>query len=404
MSTLSVTKSVGDRNVYILALTLVVVTLGVGMIIPILPFYMERLGAGGMELGLLTASYALMRLIFGPFWGSFSDRVGRKPVLLIGIFGYAVTMFWFGLATQLWMMFAARILSGILSAATSPTIMAYIGDCMPEDERSSGMGKLGAAMGLGTIGGPAVGGLLAEFSLSTPFFFAGGLALLSMVLIALFVPESLPASQRQSVRDGKGVDLHSWWQAVVGPLGPVLLVTLIATTGLMIFSGIFGFYALARYQADPQVVGWILMSMGLVSALAQGLLAGRLSKRFGEGALVIATLFATSLIFGLMVLAETLPLAFFTIALFGLFSALQFPALSALASRRADVPQGMAMGLSNAALSLGRIFGPLAGGVLFDVNINLPYLVGAGIMLGGALTGLVLLKFDDIPAPHTNTA
>jgi len=394
--TLFVTDSSASRNVYILGLTLIVVTLGVGMIVPILPFYMEQLGAGGMELGLLTASYALMRLIFGPLWGSFSDRVGRKPVLLVGIFGYAVTMFWFGLATELWMMFAARILSGILSAATSPTIMAYIGDCLPEEERSGGMGKLGAAMGLGTIGGPAVGGLLAEFSLSTPFFFAGSLALLSMILIALFVPESLPANQRQSAKENKGIDLRSWWRAMVGPLGPVLLVTLIATTGLMIFSGIFGYYALARYSAEPQQVGWILMVMGVVSALAQGLLAGKLSKRFGEVALIIATLFANSLIFGLMVLAETLPLALITIALFGLFTALQTPALSALASRRADVPQGMAMGLSNAATSLGRIFGPLAGGMLFDINIVFPYLAGAGVMFAGALAGFLLHNKADI--------
>ena len=135
------------RNLYILTFTLFVVMLGYGIVIPILPFYIESMDAGGTELGLLTASYAVMRLICGPIWGSLSDRMGRKPILLIGIFGYVITMIWFGLATQLWMLFAARILSGILSSATAPTTMAYIGDSTPEKERGGGMGLLGAAGG-----------------------------------------------------------------------------------------------------------------------------------------------------------------------------------------------------------------------------------------------------------------
>jgi DHA1 family multidrug resistance protein-like MFS transporter len=152
-------KNSNRRNLFILSFTLVVVTLGFGVVIPIIPFYMESMGAGGTELGLLVASYAVMRLIFAPLWGSLSDRVGRKPILMIGILGYGITMTLFGLATELWMMFAARILSGVLSSATSPTTMAYIGDSTSEEDRSGGMGIMGAAVGLGTIFGPALGGL-----------------------------------------------------------------------------------------------------------------------------------------------------------------------------------------------------------------------------------------------------
>jgi DHA1 family multidrug resistance protein-like MFS transporter len=139
------------RNLYILTYVPFAVMLGYGIIIPILPFYIESMGAGGTELGLLVASYAVMRLIFGPIWGSLSDRVGRKPILLVGILGYAVTMVWFGLATRLWMLFAARILSSVLSSATAPTTMAFIGDSTPEKERGSGMGLLGAAGGSGQL-------------------------------------------------------------------------------------------------------------------------------------------------------------------------------------------------------------------------------------------------------------
>ena len=184
-------ESNNRRSLYILAFALAVVTIGFGVVMPIIPFYMENLGAGGTELGLLVASYAVMRLIFGPVWGSLSDRVGRKPIMMIGVLGYGITMIGFGLATKLWMMFAARSLSGILSSATSPTTMAYIGDSTSERDRSAGMGVLGAAAGIGTIFGPALGGLLADFSLSTPFFFAAGMSLLSIILIAIFLPESL---------------------------------------------------------------------------------------------------------------------------------------------------------------------------------------------------------------------
>jgi DHA1 family multidrug resistance protein-like MFS transporter len=141
-------------------------------------------------------------LIFAPFWGSLSDRVGRKPILAIGILGYGITMTFFGLATELWMLFAARILSGVLSSATSPTTMAYIGDSTSEEDRSSGMGIMGAAVGLGTIFGPALGGLLGCNSLSIPFFIAGGMSILALGLIAIFLPESLPSESRQSSMKG----------------------------------------------------------------------------------------------------------------------------------------------------------------------------------------------------------
>ncbi|MGD8753131.1 MAG: MFS transporter, partial [Anaerolineales bacterium] len=186
-----------SKNVYILAFTLVVVMLGFGVVIPIMPFYIENMGAGGTELGLLVASYATMRLIFGPIWGSLSDRFGRKPILMIGILGYGIAMILFGLSTQLWMLFASRILSGILSSATSPTTMAYISDSTSEEGRGGGMGILGAAIGLGTILGPGLGGLLGGENLTLPFFIAGGMSFLTLVLIALLLPESLPPEARQ---------------------------------------------------------------------------------------------------------------------------------------------------------------------------------------------------------------
>jgi DHA1 family multidrug resistance protein-like MFS transporter len=381
------------RNLYILTFVLFVVMLGYGIIIPILPFYIEEMGAGGTELGLLVASYAVMRLICGPIWGSLSDRVGRKPVLLIGITGYAVTMVWFGLATQLWMLFAARILSGILSSATAPTTMAYIGDSTPENERGGGMGLLGAAGGIGTIFGPVAGGFLATESLSTPFFIAAGFSVLSLLLAARYLPESLPPEARQTNEKGeKIIDLKAWWQATNSPIGSLLILTFISTCGLMIFANVFGLYALDKFSFGTEDVGVMMMVLGLVSALAQGLLAGPFTKKLGDETVIKWCLLATALGFGLMLLADTYWTILLATAFFGLTVALQVPALTSLTSRRATVPQGIAMGLSNSFVSLGRIFGPLLGGFIYDINILLPYLSGAAIMVLGFFVSLIALR------------
>jgi len=389
--------STSKRNLYILTFVLFVVMLGYGIIIPILPFYIESMGAGGTELGLLVASYAVMRLFFGPIWGGLSDRFGRKPILLIGILGYAITMAWFGLATQLWMLFAARILSGVLSSATAPTTMAFIGDSTPEDERSGGMGLLGAAGGIGTIIGPVLGGFLAGDSLATPFFLAAGLSVLSLLLAIVFLPESLPAAARQTAQvKEKLIDLESWGRAIVSPIGNLLALTFISTCGLMIFANVFGLYALEKFNFGPEDVGVMMMVLGLVSALAQGLLAGPLTKKWGDEAVVKAGLFTTSIGYGLMLLADTYLTILIATAFFALSVALQIPALTSLTSRRATVPQGIAMGLSNSFVSLGRIVGPVLGGYVFDINILFPYLGGAVIMLTGFVVSLFTLKGEKV--------
>jgi DHA1 family multidrug resistance protein-like MFS transporter len=385
-----------------LTFVLFVVMLGYGIVIPILPFYVEEMGAGGTELGLLVASYAVMRLICGPIWGSLSDRVGRKPVLLVGILGYAVTMIWFGLATELWMLFAARILSGILSSATAPTSMAYIGDSTPEKERGGGMGLLGAAGGVGTILGPALGGLLAGNSLGLPFFIAAGLSLLSLLLAWLFLPESLPAEQRLAARSSapgsaaapaEGIlDVRLWLRTIRSPLGVLFGLTFVSTCGLMIFASVFGLYALERYGFGPQEVGVMMVVLGLVSAIGQGGLAGPLTRRWGDTAVIQGGLLATALGFGLMLLATGYITILLATAFFGLATALQIPALTSLTSRRATLSQGIVMGLSNSFVSLGRIFGPLLAGYIFDINILLPYLAGIVVMGAGFALSLAALK------------
>lgn len=378
------------KNVIILSFTLVVIMLGFGIVIPIFPFYIERLGAGGSELGLLAATYAVMRLVFGPVWGSISDRVGRKPILMVGVFGYAIAMVLFGLSTQLWMLFAARALSGILSSATAPTTMAYISDSTTEEERGKGMGFMGAAIGLGTILGPGLGGLLATESLSVPFFIAAGMSLVAVLFILLFLPESLPTEDRQQPEEKiKTLQVGELWQALFSPIGILLFMAFMVMYGTTTFYGVFGLYALEKFNYGPQQVGMILMVLGLVSAVAQGALTGPLTKRWGEATVIKIALFGSAIGFAIMLPANSLFTVMLTTGFFILASALLTPAVTSLTSRHATMKQGIAMGLANSFMSLGRIVGPIWAGFIFDVNINYPYLSGAVIMFLGFVVSLI---------------
>src|SRR5512147_1303228 len=185
-----------NRNIAILFFTLIVVMLGFGVIIPILPFLVEKFGGSGVAMGMLMAVFSLMQFIFSPFWGDLSDRYGRKPILLLGTLGNGLTMIGFGLSTNLWSLYLFRALGGILSSATLPTAMAFIGDSTEEHERGGGMGIVGAAMGVGMVLGPGIGGMMGGKSLQAPFFLSAALSLLAMTLIWFLLPESLPADKR----------------------------------------------------------------------------------------------------------------------------------------------------------------------------------------------------------------
>lgn len=372
------------RNVAILFFTMVVVMLGFGMVIPILPFYVESFGASGSTLGMLMATFSLMQFIFAPVWGNLSDRYGRKPILMIGVFGYTVAQLIFGLSTQLWMLFASRALAGILSSATLPTAMAYIGDSTSREERSGGMGLIGAAMGLGMVLGPGLAGWLASESLSAPFFLASGLSLCSLVLITLALPESLPSgSRRRKEMLGPRSQLSRMWRSLSGPVGFPLFLAFLFTFGLTNFEAIFGMYALERLGYGTQQVGTIMTVVGLASSIGQGLLTGPATGRWGEATVIKASLLGSSLGFAVMLMAGSFPTVLLTVGLFVFSNAMLTPSVSSLISKRSSGGQGEAMGLTNSFLSLGRVVGPTWAGFVFDLDSALPYLSGAVVMLIG---------------------
>jgi DHA1 family multidrug resistance protein-like MFS transporter len=271
-----------------------------------------------------------------------------------------------------------------------PTTMAYIGDSTSEEERGGGMGVLGAATGLGVVLGPAIGGLLGGESLSVPFFLTAGICLFTLVLVILFLPESLPTQARKSLVTSVNPPPQgsSLWQTLFGPLGVLLLMAFLVSFGLTNFQGIFGYYALKKFGFGTEEVGWILTIVGIVSAVTQGVLTGPLTKRWGEATIIKITLLASAITFGLLLVANNLMTVLLTTGLFTLPNALLRPAVISLTSKNASERQGAAMGLNNTFNSLGRVVGPLWAGFAFDLNYNFPYLSGALIMFVGFISSL----------------
>ena len=388
------------RSLMILSFTLVVVMLGFGLVIPIFPFFVEKMGAGGRELGLLVATSALLEFIFAPVWGGISDRIGRKPVLMIGVLGYGLSSLLFGLSTQLWMLFASRALSGVLSSATLVTSLAYAGDTTTVEDRGKGMGILGAAMALGVILGPGLGGWLAGDSLSRPFFIASALSLLSLLLIFLLLPESLPLEDRRTGGGKIGIiNFRELWQALSSPIGVLLLMVALFSFALTNFEAVFGLYALKKFSYGPEQVGTILMVIAVVSTVSKATLTGPATKRWGEPAVIKTSLLGGSVGFLALLLADSTITILLATAFFILSKSLLRPAALALISKRTPGGQGATMGLSNSFISLGRIAGPVWAGFAFDANMNYPYLSGSEIMFIGLLLAFVLIPPQLVEPP-----
>jgi len=381
-------KNTERRKIFVLSFAMVVVMLGFGMVIPIFPFYIENMGAGGSELGLLIATSAFLEFMFGPFWGSVSDRIGRRPVLSIGMVGYALSTFLFGISTQLWMLFASRALSGILSSATVTSALAYISDNTSEKERGGGMGKLGAAMALGLMLGPGVGGWLGGESLSLPFFVAAGMAVVSLMLIIILLPESLSEEKRASAGNLKTIQVKDLWSALSGPVGFSLFMVMLFSFALTNFESVFGLYALEKFGFGPGQVGAILTVIAVVSTIGKATLTGPTTKRWGEALVIKGSLLAGSIGFLVLLWADTYLTILLATAFFILSKTLLRPAAFALISKQTTVGQGAAMGLSNSFMSLGRIVGPIWAGFIFDINLNFPYLSGSVLMLVGFILSL----------------
>ncbi|MHA6252491.1 MFS transporter [Oceanobacillus sp. CAU 1775] len=356
----------------ILFMIMFLVMVGFGIIIPVLPFYAEDLGASPTELGLLMAVYSLMQFFFAPMWGRISDTYGRKPVILVGIFGLAVSFFLMAISTSVFMLFVARVIGGVLSAANMPTVMAYVADITSEEDRGKGMGIIGAATGLGFIFGPAIGGVFTNISLQAPFYIAGTLSLFTMILVMLVLQESLPYSEKKQATKQK----RSIKDAFAGPLASLYFLQFFITLSLAGLEATFAYFAAEKAGLDAVKLGYIFMIMGLSSAVVQGNM-GVLTKKFGEIRVIQAGITISAIGFMLILFTRDFLTAAIFLSIFGVGNGVIRPSVSSLLTKKSKAGYGTATGYLSSVDSLGRIIGPVLGGVLYSIAIGLPYIVGA---------------------------
>ncbi|MCX6125760.1 MAG: MFS transporter [Proteobacteria bacterium] len=368
--------------------------LGFGIVIPVNSFYVESLGATPMTVTLLSASYSLMQFAFSPFWGRLSDRVGRRPVILISVAFSALGHLIFGLSGTIFMVFAARILAGFGNANLG-TAQAIISDSTSRENRAKGMGIIGAAFGLGFLFGPAIGGFAGQYSPQAPALVAAALAVVNFALAYFFLPET--RTQETLVNNNhhnRVFSLDALRRVASLPnVSTILKISFINTAAFAMFEVVIGLMMERSYlplddkgshehiAAAARLTAWFLVTVGIMAVIVQGGLIGRLNKKFGEIKLIHFGLVAMTISVAAMpVFAAqfTYPTMLILAALLAVGTGVFNPSQSALISKSAPQnEQGEVLGLNQSMSALGRVAGPVASGWLFERQMGFPFYVAA---------------------------
>lgn len=370
--------------------------LGFGIVMPVLPFYATALDASPLQVTLIIASFSAMQLVSSPLWGRVSDRRGRRPLLIAGLFASAVSYLIFGLAESVAVLLLSRMTAGA-AGGTISVAQAYIADTTTHDERAHGLGLLGAASGLGVMLGPALGGFVSQWGgLAAPGFVAAGLCTLNGIAAVAFLPESRP---RGSARDNTGetATMSGWFNTMTRyPLSLLLTVYFLTISAFTAMSALLALFAEARFGLQADDVGLLFALAGATTVVVRGVLLGRLVKRFGEPFTVRLGAIGLLCALAAIPLIPSAPWLWFVVPLYAFGAGTLFPALASLVSRATDdASQGSVLGGSQVVGGLGRVIGPVWAGFVFQsIGIGTPFAVGA------AIVGVAWLLALRIPAPH----
>jgi DHA1 family tetracycline resistance protein-like MFS transporter len=366
----------------VLFLVVFVDLVGFGLLIPLLPFYVQRTGAGPEVITLVLGLYSLAQFVAAPVWGRLSDRHGRKPILALTSIGLGLSYVLLAFADSLALVALSRIVGGLM-AGNIATAQAYVSDVTTPEARARGMGILGAAFGLGFIVGPAIGGVLAGADVNAADFVSPALAAMILSFAAafgvmFFLKESLP----REARGGPRATLRDKF----GALADQRALLMLAAAGFLVitawaqFETVFALWVNALFSYGPREIGFVLGFMGVVSVLVQGLFMGALTRRFGERrlALIAVVLFISGYV--AIAASPDLPIMLAACAALALGSALFNPSVTSLVSQEASSGErGAVLGAYQAATALGRVAGPAFSGVLFAAGLALPYLAAAAL-------------------------
>lgn len=381
--------------------TVLVDMIGFGIVLPLLPYYAEEFGASPLDVTLLIASFSAMQFIAVPIWGKVSDRLGRRPFILAGLFASAVSYLIFGLATSLLMLFVSRIAAGA-AGGTISVAQAYVADSTGPEDRAHGMGLLGAASGLGVLIGPAIGGYFSEFGYAVPGFIAAGLCVVNGVAAIFFLPESPRGTERDRprTRPAQASSLRRWFGTLTGfPFGLLLLVYFLSIMSFTAMTSVLALFAERAHAMDALDMGIVFSTAGGTTVVVRGLIVGWLARRFGERRIVQAGTVVLSASLLTIPLVPNEMVMFAIVPFWALATGLTFPSLAALVSQDTDTEsQGAMLGGQQVVGGIGRVLGPVWAGAIFEaLGIRIPFYVGA------ALVAIAAVLATRIPDPSYRT-
>jgi DHA1 family tetracycline resistance protein-like MFS transporter len=366
------------RPLLIIFLTILVNLIGFGIIIPLLPFYAETFGASPFQIGLLFAVFSLCQLFAAPVLGDWSDKYGRRPILILSLLGTVVSFVMLALAHSFAMLFFARIVDG-LSGGNISTARAYVADVTEPRDRARAYGLIGVAFGLGFILGPALSGVLAKISITAPIWVAAGITAVATVMAWLWLPETVHRAHA-----GTGLPFKNLATLMRRPnLRRVLAIDFVYWLAFAVFQTTFALFAARRFNFDAPQTGYFFAAFGVLGAIVQGAMIRPVVNRFGDKSTFMAGLVCGAI--GLIATALTHSVELFALSLVPLALGIGFghPTMNSLVSRAArGDEQGRVQGAASAVESLGRTIGPMWGSATLQrFGEGMPYVTAAGFLL-----------------------
>ncbi|GAA1375300.1 MULTISPECIES: MFS transporter [Bacillaceae] len=364
------------KKIIILMINMFIAIGSFGIIIPILPAYLASINQGGTAAGLMIAIFAGAQLIFSPIAGKWTDQFGRRKMIIYGLVGLTLSMFIFYAVNSIWLLYASRIIGGIGAALLIPAIFAYVADITTFDQRAKGNSLVSAAMSLGIVVGPGIGGFLADFGLKFPFLISA-LVSLSAVVFSIFVlKESETAQVTQSMDAKTETMLRKIALSVKKPYFIPLIITLVMSFGLMAYESVIGLYLDNQFNSTPKDIAVMVTATGIVSVIVQLFVVDRIVQRFGEVNVLNIFISVAAIGFLLSLFASNYLIFFLISLIIFLSTSILRPVLNTLISKMAGNEQGFAMGMNNAYMSIGNVLGPTLAGMMYDVHITYPFMLG----------------------------
>ena len=362
------------------------------MVIPILPEYLKQFNAGGSAAGYLVAAFGAAQFLFSPMGGRLSDRHGRKIMIFSGMFLTIISDFIFAVSHNLFILYIARFIGGIALGIMVPSVLAYVADVTTMDTRAKGMGYLSASMNLGMVLGPGIGGMIAHLGIRIPYFAAAALGLVS-TLLTLILPETLSVENRTRSKPSQKQEsiVKQLVQSINTPYFGYLMLIFVMTFGLVNYETVYSLFVERKYGFTSQEISVLITLGAAIGIIVQVGLIDKVIKRYGEDKTIKISLLMAAFALILMLLKVNFIYLLAISTVFFAFNSLLRPTVNTMISKKAGDQQGFVSGLNTTYTSLGNIVGPILAGNLFDKEINLPYIVGAIILLGT----IFLVKKED---------